>query len=103
MSIFVVQGQTAPIDYQILADGSVYSLVGSTVTIDALKQNGSATTWTGSVSVTDAAQGKVRFSPEAADLVEADHVYHVRFRVVRSDGKVEYFPTGERELWVVQK
>lgn len=103
MSLFVVEGQTAPIDYQILADGSAYSLVGSTVTVVGRKHNGTAISWAGSVTVTDAAQGEVRFSPDAADLVAADHVYYIRFRVVRTDGKIEYFPTGEPESWVVQK
>lgn len=103
MSLFVVEGQTAPIHYRLLADNVAYPLVGSTVTLVARNSNGTVKTFNGTVSIVDGNSGWVSFAPDAADLVATDYVYHVRFRVVRADGKIEFFPTGEPELWVVQK
>ena len=103
MSLFVVEGQTAPIDCALYADGVVYSLVGCTVTTIATLLSGGAKTLAGTTSVTDAAAGKVRFSPDAADFLSAEFGYKIRFRVVRADSKIEFWPTGERETWIVLK
>ena len=103
MAYFVVEGETAPIDCQLVGDLVPYSLVGCTVAITALKMNGTVKTLVGTVSVTDAAAGKVRFSPDAADFVAADNIYRIRFMVTTAGGKIEPFPRGERENWVVQK
>lgn len=105
MSIFVVSGQTAPIDYQCKADGANYNLTGCTVTIDAVKLSGAAAPFHGdAVDITDAAAGKVRWTPgDTSDLASADSMYRIRFKVVRGDGKIEYFPNIQREDWIVQQ
>lgn len=103
MALFVVEGQTAPVDYQLFADGAAYNLTGCTVSLVAYKIGGTTKTFVGTAAVLSAAQGTVRFSPDVADLLAIDQGYYVRFRVVRADGKVEFFPTGVPESWVVQK
>ena len=102
MALNIVQGQTAPIVYQLLADGVAYSLTGCTVEMDATKQTGAAVAGTGTLAVTDAADGEVTFSPAAADFDDADSRYLVRFKVTRADSKIEYFPSGSREVWTVR-
>lgn len=103
MSLFLVEGQTAPVDYKLLADGAAYDLTGCTVTTVARTSAGAVKTLAGSTAVLVAASGTVRFSPDAADLVASDFMLRVRFKVTRADSKIEFFPTGEPESWVVQK
>lgn len=103
MSLFVVEGQTAPVDYKLLADGVAYDLTGCTVETVARTSSGAVKTLTGSTAVLVAASGTVRFSPGAADFVASDFLLRVRFKVTRADSKIEFFPTGEPESWVIQK
>jgi len=103
MAQFIVEGQTAPVDYRLLADNSAYNLTGCTVSLTAFTFSGAAKTFAGVVSVPNAANGEVRFSPDAADFLSSDRQYRIRFRVVRADAKIEFFPTGEAEVWVVQR
>lgn len=103
MSLFLVEGQTAPVDYKLLADGAAYDLTGCTVTTIARTNAGAAKTLAGSTTVLVAASGTVRFSPDAADFVASDFMLRVRFKVTRADSKIEFFPTGEPESWVIQK
>lgn len=103
MSLFIVEGQTAPVDYRILADGVAYDLSGCTVSTVARTHAGATKVLAGSTAVLVAASGTVRFSPDAADFVASDFMLRVRFRVTRADSKIEFFPTGEPESWVIQK
>ena len=103
MSLFLVEGQTAPVDYKLLADGAAYDLTGCTVAITARTRVGAVKTLAGTMAVLVEASGTVRFSPDAADFVAADFTLQVRFKVTRADGKIEFFPTGQPEFWVIQK
>lgn len=101
MALSIVAGTTAPIDYQLFADGVGYNLSGCTVALVGRTIQGASITFTGSVAVTDQGTGKVRFSPSAADLSTAGK-YLVRFAVTRGDAKIEYFPSSESpEQWTV--
>ena len=69
----------------------------------ALLASGTTATWTGVLTVTSEALGKVKFVPASTDF-SADHSkYLVRFRVVRADAGVEYFPNGSAEVWTVRR
>lgn len=103
MSLFVVEGQTAPVDYRLLADGVAYDLSGCTVATVARTNAGAAKVLAGSTSILVPASGTVRFSPDALDFVASDFILRIRFRVTRADSKIEFFPTGEPETWVIQK
>lgn len=103
MAISLVEGQTAPVDYQLLADGEAYNLGGCTVSLSAFLLGGTAKTFTGTVSTLDSATGKVRFLPDATDLLAAETGMRIRFKVVRADTKVEYFPSGMAEVWYINK
>lgn len=102
MALNIVQGQTAPIAYQLLADGEAYDLTGCTVQIEALKPSGHDPEWSGTLAVTSAAEGEVTFSPASGDFDATPGKYLIRFKVTRADTKVEYFPSGNREVWTVR-
>lgn len=103
MALNIVEGQTAPVVYRLLADGGTYSLSGCTVAIEAMTQAGADVAWTGVLTVSDAANGEVSFAPAAGDFLATANKYLVRFAVTRSDSKIEYFPSGNREVWTVRK
>lgn len=99
MAEIFAAGWTDPIDYQLLAGGVAFDLTGYTVTLDVRNAAGATVTWTGTVSVTDAAAGKVRFLPGAGDLVAGQ--FWVRWKATK-DGRSGFFPKAERELWTVE-
>lgn len=90
MALFVVEGQTAPVDYQLLADGAAYNLTGCTVTTVARRfSTGADKMLAGSTAILVEASGTVRFFPDAADFVFADVGLYIRFKVVRADAKID--------------
>jgi hypothetical protein len=106
MAIGVVAGQTAEVDYQLLSDDAAYPLTGCTVETVAYKLTGSGAqdvSFAGTTEITDSSAGEVRFLPDPNDFNFADKKYKVRFKVTRADGKIEFFPGGEAEEWVVRK
>lgn len=102
MPLVVVEGLTAPISYQLLRDSVPYALTGYTVQLVGTKGTGSPLSFTGTLSVVDAASGKVDFLPNAADFKASDISYNVRWKVTRDDGKVLFFPRKRPEQWIVQ-
>ena len=97
-----VEGWTEPINYQLLADGVAQNLTGMTVALVGYQNAGKLFPFGGSVSVTDAVNGKVVFTPAAADLVAKGSPYNIRWKVTDSLGKIAYFPNQSPEVWVVQ-
>lgn len=108
MAEYFVEGGTEPIDYQLFADGAVFPLTGCTVALAIYDRYDVAATVTGTLSVLDSAQGKVRFSPAANDLLHSKAPYSVRYLVTNAAGKILPFPRdqaagGAPEIWRVQK
>ena len=99
----LVAGWTGPIDEQLLADGAAADLTGCTVSLVLCRHDGSLLTLTGTVSITDYVNGKVRFEPAATDLVFAMRPYRARWMVTNILGRVVYFPDGEPEYWMVRQ
>ena len=102
--IDVIEGWTGPLEFILLADGSAVDLTGITSAVtEAKRLNGTAITLTGTTAVSDAANGKVKFSPAAADLKEADSPASVRFKVTDGSSKITYFPSGDAFTWKIRK
>lgn len=104
MTIYnLVEGWTDPIDCIIKADGVALSLTGITVAIVASDKNGSSVTMPGTVSVTDAAAGKVRYAPSAAtDLLNSRSPMNIRWRLTDGSGKIRFVPNApNRDKWII--
>ena len=103
MGLDIVQGWTEAIEYQLSADGSPVNLNGMTV-VFLLYPTFATTpkTLTGSVALTDAAAGKVTFTPGASDLKAADSPASIRWKVTDTGGNVAFFPRDLAEVWNIQ-
>ena len=107
MSIFkVTEGRTEPIDVQLLVDGAPLSLTGKSVQL--ILRDSTDTEIAGSpfaLTVTDAAQGKVQFSPPTSGMInDADSPISAKFRVtVTATGKVFHVPEGRADRWIISK
>lgn len=96
----VVEGTTAALTFQLLAAGVPINLTGSTVTLqltgsDGIDVNAPA------VAVIDTVNGKVTYTPLAADLSSMRSPYAARFKIVGSGGQVSFCPSGYRDEWNV--
>lgn len=93
---------TEPIEFQLTRDGVATNLTGIT-SITLQMKNVATGAWTpypntgGSpkLAVTDAANGKVTFSPAAGDLAFSAGSYECFFWVVDGAGKSVSFPTDQ--------
>ena len=62
--------------------------------------DGTTLATTGDISIVDETNWRVRYSPDAADLVAGS--YRGRFKVTDVDGKVVYFPSKVWDQWIVR-
>lgn len=99
---YVVEGQTEPIDVQLLADSRPLDLTGTTTTLVLRDRDGALVdTSTGVISVLDAMTGKVRYSP-ASTLFDATLSPYVgRWQVIDTALKVGFWPNRESDHWIV--
>jgi len=101
---YIVQGQTAPIDVQLLRDRQPLDLSGlapGSVTLLLRGVNGIAVETAGDVSILEAATGKVRYTPSANAFAASPGTYSGRWRVVDGDGAVAFWPNRAVDLWIV--
>lgn len=103
MPISLVEGWTGPLVYVLKVDDVAQNLTSMTVTMVARDAHGTLLSLSGSLSVTDAANGEVTFTPAAGDVKLRLSPYLVRFRVVDASSRVVYFPNAEAEQWVIRK
>lgn len=99
----LIEGWTKPINEQILSNGSPYDLAGLTVSLRVYPKGGRTfKSLSGTVTVIDAVNGKVQFTPASGDLLSIESPYAVRWAIV--NGGVTYFaPQGAPEEWVVRR
>lgn len=102
MDISIVEGWTGNLDFQLLADGVAYDLSGFTVTLSLFDTGAKAVNTTSDVSVIDATGGKVRYTPDSADLTSRMSPYAARFKVTNGSAVV-FFPSGQAGVWTVRK
>lgn len=108
MSLDLVQGWTDPIDYQlkkVAVDGTItiLNLTGMTAALEVFDARGNSISIAGTVTVTSAITGEVRFAPGASDLLTAKSPYEIRWKITDGSGKVAYFPRAEAEKWIVRR
>ena len=90
----IVEGWTGDLDFQLNADGSPQNLTGMTVELILKKSDGEPIDTAGDVSVFDAVEGKVRYSPDPAELQSGASPLTVRWKVTDGVGKIVYWPSG---------
>jgi hypothetical protein len=97
----ITEKQTAAIGFQLMEGGSPLNLTGATVAI-LMTDNTGTVIATGAVSVTDATNGKVAWTPATtADLVASKSPYQVRWKITDGSGKIKYVPSGLRDVWEI--
>lgn len=97
----ITEKQTAALGFQLLEGGSPLNLTGVTVVV-LITDNTGAVISTGTVTVTDAANGKVSWTPgSTADLVAANSPYYVRWKLTDGSGKIKYVPSALRDVWEI--
>ena len=101
MPLTIVEGTTANLDFVLTADGAAVNLTGSTVTLVLSDKDGTAIPTTGDVSVVTAAEGKVRYAPDAADLASSTSPYRARFKVTDASSQIAYYPSGRADPWTI--
>lgn len=101
MKLEVVAGWTGPLDFDLLADGvAPAAAMAGAVELILKKADGTALETTGDVAIIDSDNWRVRYSPDAGDLVEG--VYRGRFKHTDNDSKVTYFPSGAWDEWKIR-
>lgn len=109
-----VQGATAPQEFQLMTvapdgietpfdatdGGGVVPLYDIALILKTAA--GGSVTLLGPVVWSAPATGKVRYTPDAADLSAASSPYTARFKVTDSALKTAFFPDGIADRWVVR-
>lgn len=96
----LVAGTTTPIRFQLLEAGSPIDLSGSTVTLLLSDKAGVNISNPGTVTVTDAINGKIALAPTDINVfTAANGPYLARWKIVDSSSKISFVPTGPRDIW----
>jgi hypothetical protein len=103
MEIQITEGWTGNIDMQLLADGVAVDLTGVTVALVLTGRDAVAVDTTGDVAVFEAATGKIRWNPDAADLAVTKSPYRIRAKVTDAVSKIVFFPSGPGGRVVVHR
>lgn len=96
----LTEGDTSNLDFQLFQAGVVADLSGATVVLILKDKTGATVDTTTDTSLVDGLTGKVRYIPDAADLVSTKSPYTAHWKITIA-GKDTYFPSGEAELWEV--
>ena len=92
------EGWTAPIEYDLLNDGASFDGSGMTPGIALMDKDGKSVPVAGSVEWAAASLSRIRFNPDANDLLAAKSPYTVHFRVTDALRTATY-PQGEGFIW----
>jgi hypothetical protein len=96
----IIQGTTTPLRFQLLEAGSPINLLGATVEIMIADRRGTSVTNPGTVTVTNATNGKVEFVPANATVFSSSNgPYSIRWKITESGQTVYYVPSGARDIW----
>ena len=103
LKVGIVEGWSAPLDFQLLNDGSPQSLTSMTLTGVAYNRVGLAVDLSSDVTVLDATAGTVRLTPDTGDFVVSGSPYDVRFKIVDNSTQAAYFPSDEAISLIVRR
>lgn len=100
-----VEGQTEPIIHQLLNEGEPFLIQGMTVELVLQKKDGTAISTSGKTTNLDDGtapnKGKVKYSPDAADLTKAGSPYYVRWKVTDGAGKIAFWSNSAADRLAV--
>lgn len=96
-----VEGETAPRDFDLTVDDAPFDLTGYTVELVVKDKAGAAVDMAGDVSIPTPSAGRVRVTPDAADMTLAKSMLSARFKLTDGGGGIGYFPRGEPMTWKV--
>lgn len=102
LKVGIVNGWSAPLDFQLLSDGAPFNLTSLTVTATARNRYAQDVTLTGNLSVIDATDGELRLIPDATDFLATDSPYELRFKVRDSSTQDAFWPNEEPVLLIVR-
>ena len=96
----IVAGTTKPIQFQLLEAGAAIILSGCTVTLLLSDRASNVIANPGTVTITDAVNGKVQLAP-LNTLTFNDELgpYSARWKIVDGSGFVSFCPNGSRDIW----
>ena len=98
----LVEGHTGVIDEILKANGAAVNLTGMTVELVLQTADGAFVDTATDVTVETPAEGVVRYTPDAADLLATDTPHVARWKVTDGNGHVVFFPSEAGEVWEVQ-
>lgn len=93
---------TYPITATLKSNGSSVNLTGYTVTINITDKNGSPKVVNASVTITDAVNGRVSYTPGAGD-VDTVSSYLVEWKAVSPGGTPYHFPSKDYDTLDIQQ
>lgn len=102
-----VEGWTSPIEYQLYHRDpqtgveATFNATGFGAAIVLKNRLGVAVDVSGDVTWAAEATSKIRYTPDAADLVAADGPYTVHFKVTDGGGAISYYPQDDPLRWIV--
>jgi hypothetical protein len=95
-----VEGTTTGLQFQLLQVGIPINLTGANVSLTLTGSDGVDVN-SPAIAITDTLNGKVTYTPLAGDLSSMRSPYAARFKVVSSNGAVQFVPSGYRDEWNV--
>jgi uncharacterized phiE125 gp8 family phage protein len=98
----LVEGHTGVIDETLKSNGEAVNLTGMTVELVLQTALGALVDTAGDVTVPTPAEGVVRYTPDAADLLATQTPHVARWKVTDGNGRVVFFPSDAGEVWEVQ-
>lgn len=93
---------TYPITATLKANGTAVNLTGYTVTINITDKGGTPKVVNAAVTVTDATNGRVSYTPIAGD-VDTVSSYNVEWKAVSGTGTVYHFPSKDYDPLDIQQ
>lgn len=103
LKIGIVEGWSAPLDFQLLNDGTAQDLSSMTLTGVAYNRVGLAVDLASDVTVLSATAGTVRLTPDTGDFPRDGSPYDLRFKVVDNTTQSAFFPSDESILLIVRR
>ncbi len=98
----IVEGSSNNVQFQLLDNGVPIDLSSLTVTLLLEDRTGTVVSSPGTVTVTDAANGKVQLTPTSTSVfVASNGPYYARWKLVDVFNKVAFVPTSTRDVWAI--
>jgi hypothetical protein len=99
----LTEGWTGDLDFWLATGAGPYALQGGDLVSLILKtQDGRPVDTVGNVSIVPpGSDGRVRYSPDAGDLLAKNSPYLARWKLT-TGGRVVFFPNGREMAWLVR-